>query len=143
MFRETMQNTILLATISMICAGLASFTNKLATENQVHFSTFLLLTSIPYLILVFVLKNTTNYSFHFNLISVSLGLIGGTLGCIAFYTVYKSLERGGEGSIIFPITSLQVIIPVLLSIIIFKESITPTKLWGLVFSIIALILLSR
>ena len=138
-----MHITLLLASISMICAGLASFTNKLATENQVFFPTFLLLTSIPYLILTYLLKTNSSQPFEFNTYSISLGLISGTLGCVAFYTVYKALELGGEGSIIFPITSLQVIIPVVLSIIIFKESITITKLWGLGFSLVALMLLSR
>ena len=75
--------------------------------------------------------------------SVTLGLAGGILGCIAFYTVYTALANGGDGSTIFPITSLQVVIPVVLSYMIFKEPLTLTKLSGLGFSVIALILLTR
>ena len=138
-----MNNTILLATISMACAGLASFSNKIATENQILFPTYLLMTSIPYFGLILILQNTAKEPMTFTRLSVTLGIIGGTLGCIAFYTAYTALSKGGEGSIIFPITSLQVVIPVVLSYLIFKEPLTLTKLSGLGFSVIALILLTR
>ena len=138
-----MNNTILLATISMACAGLASFSNKIATENQILFPTYLLMTSIPYLGLILILQNTAKEPMSFTRLSVTLGIIGGTLGCIAFYTAYTALSKGVEGSIIFPITSLQVVIPVVLSYLIFKEPLTLTKLSGLGFSVIALILLTR
>ena len=138
-----MNNTILLATISMACAGLASFSNKIATENQILFPTYLLMTSIPYFGLILILQNTAKEPMTFTRLSVTLGIIGGTLGCIAFYTAYTALSRGGQGSIIFPITSLQVVIPVVLSYLIFKEPLTLTKLSGLGFSVLALILLTR
>jgi len=138
-----MNNTILLATISMACAGLASFSNKIATENQILFPTYLLMTSIPYFGLILILQNTAKEPMTFTRLSVTLGIIGGALGCIAFYTAYTALSRGGQGSIIFPITSLQVVIPVVLSYLIFKEPLTLTKLSGLGFSVIALILLTR
>ena len=138
-----MNNTILLATISMACAGLASFSNKIATENQILFPTYLLMTSIPYFGLILILQNTAKEPMTFTRLSVTLGIIGGALGCIAFYTAYTALSKGGEGSIIFPITSLQVVIPVVLSYLIFKEPLTLTKLSGLGFSVIALILLTR
>ena len=138
-----MNNTILLATISMACAGLASFSNKIATENQILFPTYLLMTSIPYFGLILILQNTAKEPMTFTRLSVTLGIIGGALGCIAFYTAYTALSKGGEGSIIFPITSLEVVIPVVLSYLIFKEPLTLTKLSGLGFSVIALILLTR
>ena len=138
-----MNNTILLATISMVCAGLASFSNKIATENQILFPTYLLMTSIPYFGLILILQNTAKEPMTFTRLSVTLGIIGGALGCIAFYTAYTALSRGGQGSIIFPITSLQVVIPVVLSYLIFKEPLTLTKLSGLGFSVLALILLTR
>mgnify|MGYP001162722349 FL=1 len=138
-----MNNTIILATISIACAGLASFSNKIATENQIHFPTYLLLTSLPYFVLIFIVQNNAKQPMIFTPFSVSLGLTGGILGCIAFYTVYTALAKGGDGSTIFPITSLQVVIPVVLSYLIFKEPITLTKLSGLGFSVIALILLTR
>ncbi|HJO91528.1 MAG TPA: EamA family transporter [Anaerolineales bacterium] len=138
-----MNNTILLATISMACAGLASFSNKIATENQILFPTYLLMTSIPYFGLILILQNTAKEPMTFTRLSVTLGIIGGALGCIAFYTAYTALSRGGQGSIIFPITSLQVVIPVVLSYLIFKEPLTLTKLSGLGFSVLALILLTR
>ena len=138
-----MNTTIMLATISMICAGLASFSNKIATENQILFPTYLLMTSLPYIGLILIVHNTAKEPMAFTPLSVTLGLSGGTLGCIAFYTAFTALSKGGQGSIIFPITSLQVIIPVALSYLIFKEPITLTKLSGLGFSVIALILLTR
>jgi uncharacterized membrane protein len=142
-YGDRMNTTIILATISMICAGLASFSNKIATENQILFPTYLLITSLPYFALVLIVQNNAKEPLAFTPLSVTLGLIGGTLGCIAFYTAFTALSRSGQGSIIFPITSLQVVIPVVLSFLIFKEPITLTKLSGLGFSVIALILLTR
>ena len=138
-----MNTTIILATISMICAGLASFSNKIATENQILFPTYLLITSLPYLGMVLIVQNNAKVPLALTPFSVTLGLIGGTLGCIAFYTAFTALSKGGQGSIVFPITSLQVVIAVVLSYLIFKEPITLTKLSGLGFSIIALVLLTR
>ena len=92
-----MNNTILLATISMACAGLASFSNKIATENQILFPTYLLMTSIPYFGLILILQNTAKEPMIFTRLSVTLGIIGGALGCIAFYTAYTALSKGGEG----------------------------------------------
>ena len=142
-YGDRMNTTIILATISMICAGLASFSNKIATENQILFPTYLLLTSLPYIGLILIVQNNAKEPLAFTPLSVTLGLVGGTLGCIAFYTAFTALSKGGQGSIIFPITSLQVVIPVVLSYLIFKEPITLTKLSGLGFSVIALILLTR
>ena len=142
-YGDRMNTTIILATISMICAGLASFSNKIATENQILFPTYLLMTSLPYIGLILIVHNTAKEPMAFTPLSVTLGLIGGTLGCIAFYTAFTALSKGGQGSIIFPITSLQVVIPVVLSYLIFKEPLTLTKLSGLGFSVIALILLTR
>ena len=142
-YGDRMNTTIMLATISMICAGLASFSNKIATENQILFPTYLLITSLPYIALVLIVQNNAKEPLAFTPLTLTLGLIGGTLGCIAFYTAFTALSKGGQGSIVFPITSLQVVIPVVLSFLIFKEPITLTKLSGLGFSVIALILLTR
>ena len=142
-YGDRMSTTIMLATISMICAGLASFSNKIATENQILFPTYLFMTSLPYIGLILIVQNNAKEPMAFTPLSVTLGLIGGTLGCIAFYTAFTALSKGGQASIIFPITSLQVVIPVVLSYLIFKEPLTLTKLSGLGFSVIALILLTR
>jgi len=50
---------------------------------------------------------------------------------------------GGEGSILFPIRGLSVVVAVVLSILFFKEPVTLNRLLGLTLGASAILILSR
>jgi uncharacterized membrane protein len=54
-----------------------------------------------------------------------------------------ALRLGGEGSVVFPIKSMSVVVAVLLSYYVFREPVTATKLLGLGMGVGSIIILSR
>ena len=72
--------------------------------------------------------------------------VGNCLWCfasISVFTVLYALKFGGDGSIVYPIQSLQVVVAVVLAFIVFREPVTMTKLIGLSLGIGSLLILSR
>ena len=62
------------------------------------------------------------------------------IGIIAFVF---ALSQGGKASIVVPMTALYPVVTIGLSVAILKEQITPTTGLGIVFALIAVVLLSR
>ena len=73
--------------------------------------------------------------------SLKFGFLIGIINFIAFYSQLLALSIG-KASIIFPITSLAIYLAVILSILVYKEPLTLKKVVGIIFSLIAIILLS-
>lgn len=73
----------------------------------------------------------------FSFYSLINGLIAG-VGTIGFYFALSK----GEASVVFPITSLYIVFPVILGYIFLKEPITLKHFLGFIFSLIAIYLLS-
>lgn len=69
--------------------------------------------------------------------------IAGICASVAAVTTFLALSLGGEGSRIFPIVGLNLVVSTVLSLIIFREPITAPKLVGLGFGVTSIILLAR
>ena len=74
---------------------------------------------------------------------VSLAVMGGVCASLGSFATFLALSRGGDGSKVFPIVGLNVIIATILSIIVFRESITTYKLTGFIFGVISILFLTR
>ena len=72
-----------------------------------------------------------------------LASLGGIFAGIAFWAILLASRLGGQGSIIFPIGGLSIIVPVMFSLIVFREPITATKLLGLGLGVSSIVVLSR
>ncbi|HDM05782.1 MAG TPA: hypothetical protein ENG34_00705, partial [Candidatus Aenigmarchaeota archaeon] len=70
-------------------------------------------------------------------------LFGLTIGLINFFSFFLQLNALsiGQASVIFPLTSLSVYVAVVLSILVFREKVSLKKSLGILFSIIAILLL--
>ena len=73
---------------------------------------------------------------------IGLAVLAGALGSFGGAGLYFLLSRT-EVSIISPLTALYPALTVFLGIAFLRESITPTKLTGIVLSLIAIYLLSK
>ena len=65
------------------------------------------------------------------------------LAATSVYAMLLAFRLGGQGSIIFPMAGLSVIVAVILSYIVYREPITATKMVGLGLGISSIIILSR
>lgn len=65
----------------------------------------------------------------------------GIVSLIAIIAFYRALKTG-PSSVVLPLTNMYVILPVLFGFIVLKEPVTPARVIGIVFAILAAILLS-
>ena len=66
--------------------------------------------------------------------------MAGAIGVFALLTAFK---MGGQGSVLFPISGMSVLVAVILSIIVYREPVTATRLLGLGLGISSILILSR
>ena len=74
---------------------------------------------------------------------MGVGLLAGIFGAISVFAVLLAFQLGGHGSIIFPLVGLGLIVSSGLSIIVYSEPVTATKLLGLGLGVGSIIALSR
>jgi len=77
-----------------------------------------------------------------NKIGTGLAILAGIVGSFGLIGYYLLLTKE-EASTIVPLTALYPALTAVLAIIFLHESITPTKLLGIILSLIAIYLLSR
>lgn len=77
----------------------------------------------------------------FNRFSLYAGLVG-VIFVVALFSWYKALITGPL-SIVVPIVSLCLVIPVIHGVIFLKEPLSVTKFLGIIFAVIAILLLSK
>ena len=134
---------VTLAVVALVSMGLSSFFNKVAVSGGAYFPPFLMIVNVAYVTLAMVIHLTQKQAFVVTPRTIWLGLLVGLFGSIGYMCMYFALDKGGAGSVVFPIVSLGVIVSVPLSIVVFREPITATKLLGLGFGVTSIIFLSR
>tara|TARA_B100000749_G_scaffold256205_1_gene224712 strand:- start:59 stop:472 length:414 start_codon:yes stop_codon:yes gene_type:complete len=133
---------ILLAIVTLVTFGINAFFGKVAAANQAYIPSFMTATSGSLCLLGIVMHLIQKHPFELSKM-IALGSLGGIIAGIGFYTMLLAFRMNAEGSIIFPITALSVIVSVPLSIIIFREPLTATRLLGLGLGVGSIILLAR
>ncbi len=138
-----MNTPILLAVISLIAGGLVAFTSQFGVRNGADVTSFILVDGIVFLSLAVLMMIVTKSSFVLTGRMTWWAIVCGMFASISVFTVLYALKLGGEGSIIFPIQSLQVVVAVVLAFVVFREPVTMTKLIGLSMGVGSLLILSR
>jgi len=134
--------TLILAVTALFSWGVASFVGKLATNRIGERSVFWDLVGyapaiILYSMLFFKWKEVVESDKTGIVLAILSGAIG-SLGLISFYTL---LTRK-EASVSVPLTALYPALTAILAFIFLKESLTVTKVFGIILSAAALFLLS-
>ena len=128
---------------ALVCGGLMKFFWQMGLENKVDIPSFLVIDALFMflftLVTYFILKQPFVLS---NRMSIAAAL-GGIFGGAAMTAVAYAIKSGGQGSVIFPIISLETVVVVILAFIVFREPVTPTKLVGLGLGITSIFVLSR
>ena len=138
-----MNTPIMLAILALISGGLVTFLWKVAGANQVYVPSYMLVETIAFGLAAVLIHLVQRHPFDLSPKLTGIGVVGGILAAISVYAMLLAFRLGGQGSIIFPIAGLGVIVAVILSYIVYREPITATKLVGLVLGLGSIIALSR
>ena len=134
---------VTLAIISLVCMGLSSFMNKVAVANDLYFPPFLMIINVCYILMAFIIHINQKQAFIVTPRMIGIGGLVGLFGSIGFACMFYALNNGGEGSVVFPIVGLGLIVSVSLSAMIYHEPLTVTRLLGLGLGVGSIVLLSR
>ena len=134
---------ILLALVTLVTFGLATFFSKVAGANQVYTPSYMIVASLCNVIVAVVIHIVQRHPFELSAKMSGLASVAGLIGGLGFYALVLAFRVGGQGSIVFPIAALGVIVSVPLSFIVYREPMTATNLLGLAMGMGTIIVLSR
>ena len=138
-----MNTPLSLAFLALVCFGLISFCLKIGGDQQAYGPSYMLAHSVGFLLVAVVMHLAQKHRVELSPRIAGLAGVGGMLGGIGTLAVITAFRLGGQGSIIFPISSLGLIIAVVLSYIVFREPLTVSKLLGFGFATTAIVFLTR
>ena len=134
---------IIYALIALVCSGLAMFFWQLGISKGANIGNFMIADGAAFtlfgIVVLFIQKQPWSLSPRL----MGLGLIAGIAAAISWYAAMHALKFGAEGSIVFPISSLGVLVAVFLAFLVFREPVTFTKLVGLGLGMSSIIALTR
>lgn len=124
--------------IALVGWGFWAIGSKMMTRyfNTSSTSFWISLSGIVFLSIYLVFQRDLMVNKHI-LYAVPIGLVS----LVAILGFYKALKIGPT-SVVVPLTNMYVIFPVLYGFIFLRETITTTRILGIVFAIIATIFLS-
>ena len=138
-----MNTPIMLALLALISGGLVTFIWKVAGANQVYAPSYMVVETLVFCLAAILIHLVQRHPFDLSPKLTGLAALGGILAAISVYAMLLAFRLGGQGSIIFPIAGLGVIVAVILSYIVYREPITATKIVGLGLGVSSIIVLSR
>lgn len=126
------------AFIALIGWGFWAIGSKIMTRyfNTSSTSFWISLSGIVFLSIYLVFKRDLMVNKHV-LYAVPIGLVS----LVAILGFYKALKIG-PASVVVPLTNMYVIFPVLYGFIFLRETITTTRILGIIFAVLATIFLS-
>ena len=140
---DNMSTPIIYALIALMFGGLMMFFWQLGISRGANVTSFMIADGVAFtlfgIVVLFIQKQPWSLSPRL----MGLGLIAGSAAAISWYSAMYALKLGAEGSLVFPISSLGVLVAVVLAFLVFREPVTFTKLVGLGLGVSSIIVLSR
>ncbi len=133
----------MLGLLALVTIGLEQFMRKVGAENGVYGPSFAL-ASVPAFALMMILMHfVQKHSFSLSPKMMGVATLASIFGAIGIFAVLLAFRLGGQGSTIFPLVGLAMIVSVGLSFIVYSEPLTATKMLGLGLGATPIIFLSR
>jgi len=130
------------AILALLGWGIGSFIAKLATNRIGTRSFFFDLLGYAVTAAIFsIVMFKPTYIYSTEKVGAFLGFIAGATGAFGGIAFYYLLTKK-DASMAVPLTALYPALTVLLAILFLRESITLTKVLGILFSLVAIFLLS-
>ena len=133
----------MLSILALVLLGIGTFFTKIAAVHQVYSPSYMIVASLSTCIVAVIIHLVQSHSFELSAKMSVLSVLGGIIGGMGFYAILVALRLGGQGSIVFPISGLGVIVAVTLAFVVYREPVTVTKLLGLGLGVSSIVLLSR
>jgi len=140
---DKMNIPIMLALLALLTHGATRFFEKIAGANRAYGPSFMLCECVGFGVIAIIIHLVQRHPFDLAPKMAGLALLGGALSGVAVWGLLLAFRLGGEGSTIFPIAGLAVVVSVILSFIVYREPVTATKLLGLGLGMSSIIVLSR
>lgn len=134
---------IMFALLTLVTGGLLRFFWKVASANQAYGPSFMLAQEIGFCLVFVAAHLVQKQSFDLAPKMTAAGVLGGVMAGIGVLGLYRGLRMGGQGSVLFPIAALTVIVSVPLTFLVYKEPVTATKLIGLGLGVGSIVFLTR
>ena len=138
-----MNISIVLGILAFVFVGLDQFIRKVAGANQVYVPSYMMVHSLCFSLITILMHVVQRHPFDLAPRMAGLATLGSIIAAIGVFAMLLAFRSGGQGSIIFPIIALGVLVSVPLSFIVYHEPITATKLLGLGLGVSSIIILSR
>ena len=138
-----MSNPIVLAVFALVGGGFLRFCMQIAGMNKVHAPSFLMVVYLVPTVLLAIYLVVGGRQFELSPKMTANAVVIGILTGGTMLAIVNAFLRGGEGTVVFPIASLGLIVPVILSLIFFKDSLSAQKVIGLLLGIGSIVVLSR
>ena len=134
---------ITLAILALFGFGFGSFFWKVAGANQAYAPSYMIIEGLTFALVGVVIHMVQRHPFELSTKMTGLAALGGILAGIAVFSMLLAFRLGGEGSVIFPIGRLGLVVAVVGAFIIYREPVTATKLLGLGLGLSSIFVLSR
>ncbi len=135
--------TAIAALVSFTSWGVGSLIAKMAADRIGTKSIFWdILGQIPAIVLFVLLRYRLRPLFMVDKTGAALAVLAGGIGAIGGIAFYFLLSRS-QASTAVPLTALYPALTAILAFIILHESVTPAKVLGILFSLVAIYLLSK
>lgn len=138
-----MNVTVMLGILALVTFGSVQFFRKVAGANQVYGPSYMAVSALCIALFGVSIHLVQGHPFQLSAQMTGLAALGGIIAGIAIFAMLLAFKLGGDGSVLFPIAGLGVVVAVILSIVVFNEPVTPAKLLGLGLGVASIIILSR
>ena len=138
-----MNTPVLLGLIALVALGLEQFMRKVAGASGVYGPSFMLAAVPAFVLMTILMHFVQKHSFSLSPKMMGAASLQSIFGAIGIFAVLLAFRLGGQGSTIFPLVGLAMIVSVGLSFIVYSEPLTATKLLGLGLGATSIIFLSR
>ena len=134
---------IMLALVTLVTFGISTFFSKVAGAHQVYVPSYMTVSSACICLVGIAIHIFQRHPFELSAKLSGLASLGGILGGIGCFAMLLAFRLGGQGSILFPIAALGILVSVPLSFIFYNEPVTATRIVGFGFGITSIIFLTR
>ena len=140
---ENMNTPLYLAFLALFTGGISTFMWKVGGTNGVYAPSYIIWANIFAILVAVIIHLVQKQAFELSPSMAGIASVGGFFGGICVWATLRAFALGGEGSIIFPIIGLAVMLSTTLSFVIYREPATATKILGLGFGAASIFFLSR
>ena len=133
----------MLGLLALVVIGLEQFLRKVAIENGAFGPSFMLAQVPGWVLMTIVIHFVQKHSFSLSPKMLGVATLASIFGAIGIFAVLLAFRLGGQGTTIFPLVGLAMIVSVGLSFIVYSEPLTATKLIGLGLGATSIVFLSR